>query len=84
MNYKSYLSAVVLLASTYGSNGYGSALYSADSGTTQVGPITLPFTLPVTGSTVLSIGGAALVAGAAGLFVYARQRRRRRLDEAAS
>ena len=76
MTNKSIFITLALLADTYGTGSFGAALYS-QSGSTQIGPLTLP----VTGSTLLGISGAVLVAAAGGLFVYARQRRRKRLNQ---
>lgn len=69
-----------LLATAYGSGTYGSDIYSgaassSSSSNVQIGPITLP----VTGAGLLAILGIFAIAVGAGLFVWARQRRRKQV-----
>lgn len=68
------------LASGYGDGKYGCTAYSAASSVppecndlVQIGPLTLP----VTGSTLLSLVGALLIAVGVGLGVWVYQRRKK-------
>ena len=66
----------LMLASTYNSAAYGAGAYGVGDSAGVAAKVTLPFvgTLPVTGSSLLLIGGAALIGVSAGFTVWLRQR----------
>lgn len=74
-----------VLASTYNSGSYSNGLYGAGATPTPlpvpitIGPITLPFTLPVTGAG-LTLIGAMIIAAAMGLLCWMHQVRKNKRD----
>jgi LPXTG-motif cell wall-anchored protein len=71
-----FLGMLTVLAQAYGAGSYNSAVYGGN-GSIAIGPLSLP----TTGATWLTLGGALFVAVSAGLLVWLGQQRRARRSE---